>query len=340
MFLLARFFSYNDFFLVPLCVTILYFILRNRAEKYKDPAVKRIYYRGFWFKVICVLSYTFITEVYFKGGDTGLYYQGVMDFRTAISEDFNNVKYVITSLKLDLENPLTPYFYYDNYADDITYNYMLSPSNFFVPRLGLIPAVLFFNNYLCMSMIFGFFALAGALRIFKTFYYYYPTFKNEIAIAAIFLPSVGFWSAGLLKDPVCFGSMGLILYAAFNMFILKRNFRSSIITIIICGLLLFYIKVYILLVLVLAITIWLFAETNQFITDKTLRRIFSALTLVISALIAYFLLNYFTSQENAQNYKLDTLMQTTEKQRNAIESVQVEEARVSRSMPLTRCCWY
>jgi uncharacterized protein YqhQ len=321
MILALRFFTVNDIVLVPLCLIILYAILRNRAEKNNDPQIKKLYYRGFYFKIICVLSYTFVTEFVFKGGDTALYYQGVQDLRAALNDDFNHTGTIIKSFKLTLDNPLTPYFYYDNYADDFTYNYMLTPSNFFIPKLGLIPAVLFFNNYLCINFIFGFFALGGAIRLFKTFHYYYPDYKNEIALATIFLPSVGFWSAGLLKDPVTFGSIGFILYAVLNIFVKKTKYRASFIWILVCGFLIYYIKVYILLVLILSILIWLFAETNKLIEDKTLRNIFSFLTLIFSFAIGYLLLNYFTSQEAAQNYKLDTLLEKAEYQRKVIENL-------------------
>jgi len=85
--------------------------------------------------------------------------------------------------------------------------------------------------------------------------------------------------------------------------------------------LLYNIKVYILLVLILAILIWLFAETNKLIADKTLRNIFSFITLLISFLVGYFLLNYFTSQEAAQNYKLETLMEKADYQRRVIQNL-------------------
>jgi hypothetical protein len=324
MTLLATFFSYNDFVLVPVCVVILYAVIRSRAERHKDKELKKIYYRAFWFKVICVLAYTTITELYFKGGDTGLYYQGVKDLRAAVDDDFNHVFSVINSLNLNITHPLAPYFYFDNFEHDFTYNYMLTPSNFFVPRLGLLPSYLFFNSYLCISLFFGFFALGGSIRLFRTFLYYYPLYRRHLALAILFLPSVGFWSAGLLKDPVCFGSIGFITYAAHNIFIKKTKYLASIAWILICGYLVFYIKVYILLVLLLSITIWLFAETNQYIKDKTLRKIFSFLTFAIAAGIAFFLLNYFTSQEAAQQYRLDNLLEQTERQRRAIESVKVE----------------
>ncbi len=321
MILALRFFSVEDLALAPLCVLILYAIIRNRAEKNKDPLIKKIYYRGFYFKVICVLGYTFVSEFVFKGGDTNLYFQGVKDLRAALNDDFDNIVPIIKSFKLTLDNPLTPYFYYDNYADDFTYNYMLNTSNFFISRLGLIPALIFFNNYLCISLVFGFFALGGAIRIFKTFHYYYPSYTRELALATIFLPSVGFWSAGLLKDSVCFGSVGFILYGVLNVFVKRTKFRASILLIVVCGLLIYFIKVYILLVLILAILIWLFAETNKLIADKTLRRVFSFLTLVVSGVIGFFLLNYFTSQEAAQSYKLETLMEKADYQRRVIHNL-------------------
>jgi hypothetical protein len=321
MILALRFFAIDDLVLAPVCLLILYAIIRGRAEKNRDPQIRKIYYRGFYFKIICVLAYTFISEFVFKGGDTNLYYQGIKDMRVALNDDFNHIGTIVRSFKLTLDNPLTPYFYYDNYADDFTFNYMLNTSNFFIPRLGLIPAFIFFNNYLCINFVFGFFALGGAIRIFKTFYYYYPKYAAELALATIFLPSVGFWSSGLLKDAVCFGSMGYILYAVLNIFVKKTKIRASVIWILVCGFLIYYIKVYILLVLILSILIWLFAETNKLIADKTLRNIFSFLTLLFSFLIGYFLLNYFTSQEAAQNYKLETLMEKAEYQRKVIENL-------------------
>src|SRR5688572_5353998 len=153
MTLLASFFSYNDFILAPVCLVILYAIIRNRAERYKDKELKKIYYRAFWFKVICVFAYTTNTELYFKGGDTALYYQGVKDLRAAVNDDFDHVFSVINSLNLNINHPLTPYFYFDNYEHDFTYNYMLTPGNFFVPRLGLLPSYIFFNSYLCISLV-------------------------------------------------------------------------------------------------------------------------------------------------------------------------------------------
>ena len=308
-------FSVNDFFLVPLCLVIIYAILRNRARACKDENIRKYYYKAFYFRIVCAFAFAIITEFYFGGGDTNLYYQGVKDFRTALSEDFSNFSYIINTTKLDDNNPLAPYFMFDNYANDITYNYMRAASNFFVPRIGIIPSLIFFNSYLCICLCFMMFALGGAIRLFKTFYHYYPSAKRELALAILFLPSVGFWSAGLLKDTICFGSVGFLIYGMFNIFIKKKKIVSSLFWIVLCSYLLFTIKTYIFLVLVLALTIWVFAETNQLIKDKTLRQIFAVMTFVIGVVAGYFMLQYFTSEETMRQYQLENIITSAEYQR-------------------------
>ncbi|MDP4261668.1 MAG: hypothetical protein Q8941_03990 [Bacteroidota bacterium] len=316
MLLAIQFFSIDDFFLVPVCVILMYAILRSRAGACKDEQVRRLYFNAFYFKIICVITYTIITEFYFGGGDTSLYYQGVKDLRTALSDDANHFPVIITSAHLDDDNPLAPFFMYDNGAD-ITYAYMRTSGNFFVPRLGLFPSLVFFNSYLCICLCFMMFALGGAIRLFKTFYYYYPTARREIALATLFLPSVGFWSSGLLKDTICFGAVGFMIYGIFTIFIRKKKIIASLFWIIVSGYLLYMIKTYIFLVLLLGITIWVFAETNNLIKDKTLRQIFALMTFIIAVAAGYLLLQYFTSTETLKQYQLDNIISSAESQRQA-----------------------
>ncbi len=315
MLLLTRFFSPADLFYFPVCFLILFFIIRAKAKKYKDERIKMLYFRAFYFKLICVLAFTLLTEFYFKGGDTGLFYQATKNLRAAIADNPNNFWVALESQKLTYKSPLFDYFYYDNYEFDLTYNYMFASANFFPGKLALIPSFIFGNSYICINMIFGFFALGGAIRLFKTFYYYYPKQWKEIAFACLFLPSVCYWSSGLLKDPICFGAVGYITYAFLNIFVKKKKILVSLALIIGCGLLVYFIKVYILLVLVLSLLIWQFAEFNKLIENKTLQRIFAGMTFAGSLLIGLLLLNYLTSTEAGQQYQLDKIAGNAEHQR-------------------------
>jgi hypothetical protein len=321
MIFLVSYFSGEDLLIFPICFVIMYFIIKGRASAYKDLRMQRLYYRAFYFKLICVFAFTLLTEFYFKGGDTALYYQATKDLRAAIDDKPDNFWLILESRAVTFKSPLFDYFYYDGYEGDLTWNYMISPANFFPPKLALIPSYLFWNSYLCINMVFGFFALGGAIRLFKTFLYFYPRLYRELALACLFLPGVCYWSAGLLKDAICFGCVGYIAYAFLNVFIKKQKILISVAWIVGCGLLLFFIKVYILLVLVLSLLIWQFAEFNKLIKNRVLRNIFAGMTLLVSLAVAYFLLNYFTSFEAAQQYQLDKIAGNAEFQRSMYATI-------------------
>lgn len=316
----AVFFSEVDILAFPLCILFLFIIIRAKANNTTDPKLSKLYYAAFIFKVICVFAFAILTEYYFKGGDTGLYYQATKDLRTAVEADPNNFWLVLTTSKLDINHPLMTYFYYDGYAD-FTYGYMGAANNFLPPKLAFIPSYLFGNSYLCICMCFGFFALGGAIRLFKSFYYFYPHLYRELSFSTIFLPGVAFWTSSLLKDPISFGCVGYILYGFVNIFFKKRKIWISALLIISMGAVLYVCKVYILLVLVLSIAIWLFAEFNKLIEDRTLRNVFTILTFAFSAIIGYYLINYLTSLEAAQEYRLDKLMINAERERAGYAAV-------------------
>ena len=315
MFLLARFFQYSDILLVPFCILILFLVIRARANRNSARHVRKLYYAAFWYKLFFIFAFSLLGEYYFKGGDTALYYQAAKDLRRAVTEDVSFLTEIAGTMKVEIYDRLAPYFVLNNYEDNNLIGYMRSPSNFMVPKLALGPALLFNNSYLCICLFFSFFALGGSIRLFKTFYHYFPKYWKEIALAVLFLPDVCYWSSGLLKDTICFGCIGYICYGMLNIFVKRQKIAASIIWVIISSFLLFYIKAYIFLVLIIAIIIWQFAEFNKIIKDKTLRRAFAGITFTVGGLIAFLLIRYLTSQEAAVGYQLDKLLEQSATQR-------------------------
>jgi hypothetical protein len=102
---------------------------------------------------------------------------------------------------------------------------------------------------------------------------------------------------------------------------MKRKYVPSIFWIVACGYLLYTIKTYIFLVLLLSLTIWVFAETNKLIKDRTLRQMFAFLTFSIAIGAGYFLLQYFTSAETLKQYQLDNILSSAETQRNTYRTL-------------------
>ncbi len=320
MFLLKTLFTGADVFAGPLCLVLLMMAFSVIVRKYKDDKIKRLLLRAFYFKMFCTIAYTFLNSYYYRGGDTEMYYQCAQFLRNAVLDDTDNFTKIYMTKAINVKTTLMNYFLYVDSPYPV-FEAMHDPGNFMVPKLALPFILLFNNSYLCAALFFSFFALGGSIRLFKFFYHYFPQYYREIALATLFLPSVGFWSAGILKDSVCFGAVGYILYAVFNIFIRRKKIISSLIWIAIGGVLLFYIKVYILLAISPAIVLWLFGEFNKVVENKTLRRIMGAMTFVIGAVLALTLVNYVTSDESVQAFKLDALVETSTQTRTAYEDI-------------------
>jgi hypothetical protein len=193
---------------------------------------------------------------------------------------------------------------------------MHEPGNFLVPKFGLPFMLIFGKGYVSTALFFSFFALGGSIRLFKFFYHYFPQYWREIALATLFLPSAAFWSSGIMKDPICFGAVGYIVYGLLNIFILRKKIFFSILWITFGAVLLFYIKVYILLGLVPAIVLWLFSEINKAVENKTLRNIMGVLTFAGGIIMAFFLINYATSEESLKSFSLDAIVETSSQSRD------------------------
>ncbi|MBK9533342.1 MAG: hypothetical protein IPO42_16440 [Chitinophagaceae bacterium] len=80
-----------------------------------------------------------------------------------------------------------------------------------------------------------------------------------------------FWSAGILKDPICTGAIGWITYALYEIFYKKKNLVSNVVIILIFGYLLYVIKVYILISYVPFFFLYLVLKNVTLIKSRILR---------------------------------------------------------------------
>jgi hypothetical protein len=316
MILLSSYFKAYDIVLAPLCFLILMAFIYLKANAYRDGKLGDILKKAFYFKIFFCFAFTALMEFYYVTGDTEMYYFATLDIQKALLEGATTPGKLLTTFKVvNLRDPLAEYFMADREFYPV-YEFMGGDSNFFVPKFAVLFSLIFFKSYLCITFFFGLFALGGAFRLYKTFYYYFPRYNKELALAILFLPSVCYWSSGLLKDSICFGAIGYLIYGIHNIFILKRKYFWSIFWILVSGYCLFTIKVYILLAISPGIVLWLFAEFNKLVEDKTLRRILAFITLSISAVLGFFLINYITSTETAKAFRIDSIFESSNYQRN------------------------
>lgn len=309
------FFRYDDAFLVPLCVLAIIFISRSIFKKYRGTVIAKYFFPALLLRLAFCIIQALIMAFYYKGGDTTMYYQVILDMHKAVGDDFSFVNDIYGSMALHTTDRIYPYFQYDQLG--YTHYFILATNNYMVPRFGLLFSFIFSESYLCISLCISFFAFAGCWRLFKLFYSIYPHLHKKIAIATLFLPSVLFWGVSLLKDSICIGALGLFTYALYQVFFRKRKVFTSIVILLISGFLLFNIKVYIFLCIIPAFLLWLFVDFNKRIEDKTLRNISKVLMGVVSVIGALILIQQLTSSEAAKNFSAENLFESISTQQKS-----------------------
>ncbi len=310
-------FTTYDIIIAPFCIFLLWLIAISRLRRYDEPT-KKLFLNAFKFKLFCALAFTLVTAFYYGGGDSEMFFYAVKDMRQAIANDDLNYWDLLKMESTDDNSPLAYYFE----LDDIKYpvaGFMRSSSNFLVPKLALLPAVIFFNSYFSICLVFSFFALGGAIRLYKLFLYYFPGMRREVALVTLFLPSVCYWSSGFLKDSICFGSMGFLLYGLFNVFIRRRRIVGSIFWILLTTYFLYTIKVYILLALVPGIGFWLFGHLSTGVKTLSLKRAITFLSLIVAGISGALLVNYLTSDAALSKFSLDNILETSSFSRDIYE---------------------
>src|SRR5688572_25690734 len=239
MILLDILFKPLDVIVAPLCFVLLLMIFSGIMRKYKEQQ-RKLFMKAFYFKMAFALIFTAMCSFYYRGGDTEMYYQCTQFLHKAVIDDYENLYKILGTQKISIETPLVNYFLWTGSRYPV-FEAMADPGNFMAPKLGLIPSLIFNKSYLCISMFFSFFALGGAIRMYKFFLHFFPQYYREVALATLFLPSVTLWSSGLMKDPITFGSVGYLLYGVFNIFIKRQKIFGSLIWVGISIFFLFYI---------------------------------------------------------------------------------------------------
>lgn len=309
-------FSYQDVFFVPLCFLLIFALTYRIGRKYKGTEIGKYFYPALMLRLVFTIVYAAIIQFYYKGqADTAIYYQGVLDMQATIEQDPSVIKDIYTNLDMTDDNPIVTQMMYDP-TGGYTYYVMNEPKNWTVAKIGLLFSLIFYKNYLSISLFISVFAFAGCWRMFKTFYALYPHLRNKVAFACLFLPSIIFWGVGLIKDSICIGSLGFLFYALYNIFIAKRKIPVSILIAMGSAWLIYNIKPYILLCFAPAFLIWVFIRFNRGIPDKTLRGIAAVLFTMIAVLAGGFLLQYMTAQEQSSQFATANLIQSVETQQH------------------------
>ncbi len=301
-----RFIFLNDYLFAPIFIFILMLLIKQRM-KIKPSSLKQKYLlKAFWFKIFCTILFAGIYQYYYKGGDTNTYFLNIQNVHNVFYENPLMFFKIVFSIQPDL-------FEYEKYLGQSTYFYA-DPSVYAVIRIGALLSFPLFNTYMLIALTFSMFCLYGCWKIFELFQRLYPHLEKELAVACLFLPSVGFWGSGILKDPLCMGALGALTYHAYRLFFDRNKIIRRVIMIACCLILIKVVKVYILLSFLPAYSFWLIFHFKENINSRFIKALMSPMLFAVSSIMGMFV--FIKVAQISNKYALENLMRTAKDTQN------------------------
>ncbi|MBI9066452.1 MAG: hypothetical protein JEZ09_04100 [Salinivirgaceae bacterium] len=136
-------------------------------------------------------------------------------------------------------------YYYTCYFWMKPFNYGLFNDNLTVIRFNALVRLISMGNIHIHTLIISFLSFTGLWGIYKVFLSYFKNQKWLLVLVVFFIPSLYFWTSGLLKEGILMFAFGMLLYS-FNQLMKKHFTLSSLIVFILSIFLLLISKFYIL----------------------------------------------------------------------------------------------
>ncbi len=237
---------------------------------------------AFFLRMFGSIAYSMMIQYYYGYGDSFTYFYGSDFLVGQVKLDFDNLKYFFASAEEVGK-------WFERTGDNTYYTgYMSTMSNLFVMKIAAFVSLFSFNKFLITSLIFGFFSFAGQWRLFKVF--------NDInkgrnlkllAYGVLYTPAIWFWAGGLMKDSICLGALGFIVAILYKLFIKKKFSLIDLLFLPVLLLIIYTIKSYIVIVLVVSLATFVFARFLITIKNSLVRALLILLFLLAATLFAF-----------------------------------------------------
>ena len=271
-----------DFVLLPVYLFIFYLVVRQKSKKYEKAGLRKIFIMAFLLRMVGAVGYGLLIQYYYGYGDSFGYYVGGNVISDMIHQDFSSVRYLFASAHEVVAAAKAM-----GLGDEIPES-MPNDSNILVMKLSAVLSYFTFNKYLLISICFGFFSFVG---IWKLFYVFYQLNEKKnvklLAFFILYLPSLWFWGSGLLKEPVCIGAMGMLIYLFHRNFIEKKFSIRDMIVLLFMLFIITIVKSYITALLLISFSVILIYKAIGKIKPIVFRMIvvFSLLITIITLII-------------------------------------------------------
>lgn len=286
----------TPFYLILVLVIAYGYQLKNRGNF----LISKYFFSSYFLRIMGGIAFAFIYAFYYGGGDTLNYFYD----STIISNALRSSP--VKGLELLLSNP--------DIKNRDTYEYIIKmifkadPASHFVSALAAFFNIFTFNSFLSTTICFSLIGFWGNWRLFKTLCRLFPHLHKYLAIGCLYLPSILFWTSGLMKDTLCTTALCFLFSSIIEVFVFSYHVRRNIIIIFLSAWILYILKIYILLCFIPTVSIYIFSLINTRIKNNFLRSIAKPFFYVLSIIFAYLIFDFIS--QNDRKYSLNSLEDT------------------------------
>lgn len=187
-------------------------MIRNRHEDNPD---YKYFLPNFYFKITLAVAFGCFYFFYYHGGDTIAYWSGSTNLSRLLLEDpVNFFKEISDNSKQEF---IPSYYMHRNIGRPPIWIYK-EPNSWFVCKIASFFSLITLESYLAMTLLFGWITSLISWRFFRFLSDFITIKKSLLAIAILFIPTVGFWCSGVMKDTVIWWTILLFILNVFIIF--------------------------------------------------------------------------------------------------------------------------
>ena len=308
-----QFINTLDYILLPIYIFIFYLIIRSRAAKYKNEGLDKYYITAFFLHIAGGVLYAMVIQYYYGYGDTIGFFKGANFITKFVKEDYT-LKYFFYS-----GSDLSKIFFTTQSGNEFVghevVGYLMDNSaNLIIMKISALLSFLSFNCYLIITLFFSLFSFIGLWKLFLTFNEILKTKGQKLLVyTVLYTPSIWFWGSGLIKDTICMGCMGIIVYGFYKFFIKKKITALSILASVISLYILYTVKNYIALTLIFSAFVYIIHNIIARIKSKLGKvAILTFIIFLLGVIVNSLLQNFIDSFLEDSKQAVDTLKSTYE----------------------------
>lgn len=260
-------------------IFLVLYIYRNSRSEANDSS----FINGFLIRSISGVAFVYVYIYYYGFGDTFLYFNGAKELSHSFADNPQEYFRLLFSENGNLPSDLKDY--------EVLIPYSRTAEEWFMVKL-LSPFTLFsFNSYLVTTLLVSTISFYGSWKLYLVYSDIWTKGKKYAFWAVFLVPSISFWSTGVLKDSIAFAAINCLIYSTYFI-IIKRNIKTKhIILALVAMFLLYNLKVYILFSFIPAIFVAFYSQVKTTIQSNVLRLLVTPLLLVIISVFAYYVGN-------------------------------------------------